>query len=148
MDPATSNAYLQRLSTMLRWAEREEHLSKNPAVGLRVAAPEGDPRAARLPFSLDQLEKTFGGLAAEEPWRRWITLLGLFTGARLNEICQLAVSDVTRPRRLRPISDHAGGGVRASRGPAPSQGVHFGPPRIYASFRASKLQDGGTSWTL
>jgi hypothetical protein len=41
MDPATSNAYLQRLSTMLRWAEREEHLTRNPAVGLRVSAPRG-----------------------------------------------------------------------------------------------------------
>jgi integrase len=96
MDPATSNAYLQRLSTMLRWAEREEHLTRNPAVGLRVAQPEGDPRTARLPFSLDQLNRICGGLAVEQPWRRWITLLGLFTGARLNEICQLATADVVR----------------------------------------------------
>ena len=81
---------------MLDWAKREEYVSKNTAAGLRVAAPEGDPRTARLPFSPDQLIKIFGALAAEEPWRRWITLLGLFTGARLNEICQLAVADVTR----------------------------------------------------
>jgi hypothetical protein len=39
MDPATANAYLSRLSTLLRWAEREEYLDRNPAVGLRVAEP-------------------------------------------------------------------------------------------------------------
>ena len=51
MDPATGNAYLQRQSTLLRWAEREEYITKNPAVGLRMAEPEGDPRHARSPFA-------------------------------------------------------------------------------------------------
>ena len=94
MDPATANAYLQRLSTMLRWAEREEYTTKNPAIGLRVAEPEGDPGHARNPFSTDQLQRIFGALPAELPWRRWIVLLGLFTGARLNEICGLATEDM------------------------------------------------------
>jgi hypothetical protein len=44
MDPATANAYLGRLSTLMRWAEREEYIAKNPAVGLTVAAPETDAR--------------------------------------------------------------------------------------------------------
>jgi hypothetical protein len=34
MDPATANAYLGRLSTLMRWAEREEYIAKDPAVGL------------------------------------------------------------------------------------------------------------------
>ena len=30
----------------------------------------------------------------QEPYRRWIALLGLYTGARANEICQLYADDV------------------------------------------------------
>jgi integrase len=96
MDPATGNAYLQRLSTLLRWGEREEYLTRNPAVGLRVAEPEGDPRHARDPFAPDQLRKIFEGLAAEAPWRRYVALVGLFSGARLNEVCGLAVDDLAK----------------------------------------------------
>ena len=35
-------------------------------------------------------------MAAEAPWRRYIALLGLFSGARLNEVCGRATADVTR----------------------------------------------------
>ena len=94
MDPATANAYLSRLSTLVRWAQREEYLDRNPAIGLRVSEPEGDPRHARNPFSADQLRRILSGLPGELPWRRWIVLLGLFTGARLNEICGLATDDI------------------------------------------------------
>jgi hypothetical protein len=45
-------------------------------------------------FSTDQLQQIVGALPAELPWRRWIALLGLFTGAGLNEICGLATDDV------------------------------------------------------
>jgi integrase len=95
MDPATANSYLQRLSTLLRWAEREELVDRNPAVGLRVAEPEGDPRYARNPFSPDQLTRIVSHLPGELAHRRWIILLGLYTGARLNEICGLATADIT-----------------------------------------------------
>jgi integrase len=44
-------------------------------------------------FSTDQLQQIVGALPAELPWRRWIALLGLFTGAGLNEICGLATDD-------------------------------------------------------
>jgi hypothetical protein len=44
-------------------------------------------------FSTDQLQQIVGALPAELPWRRWIALLGLFTGAGLNEICCLATDD-------------------------------------------------------
>jgi integrase len=69
-------------------------MDRNPAVGLRVSEPEGDPRHARNPFSADQLRRIVSGLPGELPWRRWIVLLGLFTGARLNEICGLITDDI------------------------------------------------------
>ncbi|MGH6896665.1 MAG: DUF6538 domain-containing protein [Geminicoccaceae bacterium] len=94
MDPATANAYLSRLSTLLRWAQREELTDRNPAIGLRVAEPEGDPRHARNPFSPDQLQRIVSHLPETKPHQRWIILLGLYTGARLNEICGLATADI------------------------------------------------------
>jgi len=39
MAPRTANAYLHKLSALFRWAEREEYIDRNPAVGLRVAEP-------------------------------------------------------------------------------------------------------------
>jgi len=64
-------------------------------VGLRLAAPEGDPSTARLPFSVDQLRLIFGpAFAVLEGARRWVPLVSLFTGLRLNEAFQLAVDDV------------------------------------------------------
>jgi integrase len=94
MDPATANNYLGRLSTLLRWAQREELTDRNPAVSLRVSEPEGDPRYARHPFSLDQLSRIVSHLPETKPHQCWIILLGMFTGARLNEICGLATADI------------------------------------------------------
>jgi hypothetical protein len=59
MSPTTANAYLSRLSTMFKWAVRQWLIERNPAEGLTVAEPEGDPRDARDPFSLDQLRAIF-----------------------------------------------------------------------------------------
>ncbi len=56
-----------RLSTLVRWAQREEYLDRNPAIGLRVLEPEGDPRHARNPFSADQLRRIASGLPGELP---------------------------------------------------------------------------------
>jgi len=73
---------------------REELCDRNPATGLRVAEPEGDPRHARNPFSPDQLQRIVAHLPEARPHQRWIILLGMFTGARLNEICGLATADI------------------------------------------------------
>jgi integrase len=111
MKPVTANGHLNKLSTMLRWAEREEYLSKNPAVGLKVAAPETSRREARRPFTVDELNAIFsaplytgcrddeGGYAVPGPNRPrrarfWLPVLSLFHGVRLNEAAQLLVDDV------------------------------------------------------
>ena len=117
MRPTTANAYLGRLSTMFKWAARQWLIERNPAEALTVAEPEGDPRAARDPFTLDQLKKIFAaplytgckddqtGYAVPGPnvirrHRFWVPLLALFTGCRQNEICQLGVDDVTTEHGL------------------------------------------------
>jgi integrase len=114
MNPATANAYLSRLSTMFKWAVRQWLIERNPAEGLTVAEPEGDPRSARAPFSLDQLKAIFAPprYSQLKGARRWIPLLALFTGMRLNEICQLTVDDLTTEYGLAVIQVRAGTGKR------------------------------------
>lgn len=111
MTPVTANKYLNQLSTLLRWAEREEYIDKNPAVGLRIIPPAADRRDARRPFSTEQLNGIFSaplftgcrddgtGYARPGPnhprrARFWLPLISLFHGLRLNEACQLHVADV------------------------------------------------------
>ncbi|MGJ8481716.1 tyrosine-type recombinase/integrase [Sphingobium yanoikuyae] len=104
------NAYMARFAAAMNWALTEEFIERNPAKGIRWAenAPTQD---RRRPFSSEQLRRIFSapvfvgckdegrGYATPGPLRLggakfWIPLLGLFTGARLNELCQADVADI------------------------------------------------------
>ncbi|WP_312313247.1 tyrosine-type recombinase/integrase [Sphingobium yanoikuyae] len=107
---ANVNAYLTDLSSFLNWAAQEEYLERNPARGLRLP-DEVAKRNKRFPFSPAQLEKIFNaplycgcvdgdrayflpGTERPQNARFWIPLIALHTGMRLNEICQLDVTDL------------------------------------------------------
>jgi integrase len=92
--PNTVASYLQNLSALFNWAVDEDLLSKNPAKGM---AGKGRANVKRRGFSSEELRTLFAALAPlrkESPARFWVPALALFSGARLNELCQLAVSDV------------------------------------------------------
>jgi integrase len=109
---SVANTYLNKLSKLFAWAIDEDLLEKNPAKGLRIASPPNSKKGRRKPFSTEQLNAIFGaplykgcqddedGYAEPGPnrprrGRFWVPLLALFTGMRLNEICQLLVTDIT-----------------------------------------------------
>jgi integrase len=92
MAPNTVASYLQALSAMFNWAKHDEWLDKNPAEGL---GERGKPNVKRRGFEAEELKTIFTPLRQEKrPSRFWIPALGLYSGARLNELCQLAASDV------------------------------------------------------
>lgn len=110
ISPANVNAYLNKLGGVFNWAVKEQMLDRNPAHGLKVPDPMLR-RDKRLPFSTDQLQAIFNaplytgcrddghGYAAPgdvRPRRArfWVPLIALYCGLRLNEACQLDVSDV------------------------------------------------------
>jgi integrase len=98
------------MSSFLNWAVNEELLDRNPVRGLRLV-DDVAKRDKRHPFSAEQLRKIFHaplytgcvdgerGYALEGDQRPrnarfWVPLIGLHTGMRLNEICQLDVADI------------------------------------------------------
>tara|TARA_R110001599_G_scaffold755_8_gene3661 strand:- start:983 stop:2233 length:1251 start_codon:yes stop_codon:yes gene_type:complete len=107
---ANINVYLSKLSSFLNWAVNEELLTRNPARGLRLH-DETSKKNKRHPFSTEQLRTIFDAplyrgclngdrgyaiVGDERPRnaRFWVPLIGYHTGMRLNEICQLDVTDV------------------------------------------------------
>ena len=78
---------------MLNWAMKEEWIEKNPASGL---VDKNLPTVQRRGFTPAELKTIFVALEAERRashWRWWVCALGLYTGARLNELCQLRTTD-------------------------------------------------------
>ena len=92
----TVNNRLRKLSAFMNWCKSNGYVTENPLVGLKVMT--GSAKEARLSFeqrdlsillNLDALKVE----ARKHPWRYWLPLLGRFTGARLEELCQLHVAD-------------------------------------------------------
>lgn len=107
---ANLNAYINRFGGVMNWAMNEGYLDRNPLKGLKLPDPV-KKRDKRNPFSTDQLRRIFdapiytgcrddeNGYAVpgnQHPRRArfWVPLIALFSGLRLNEICQLEVSDI------------------------------------------------------
>ena len=97
----TATSYLNNLSALFNWALKEGYIEKNPAVGLKVTAPQRQSES-RLPFSTEQLNRIFhaplyltaAGDIENRGGRFWVPLLSLWTGMRLNECVQLRTDDV------------------------------------------------------
>lgn len=91
------NKNLERISSLFKFAtsKRKYDLKYNPFNGLSL---DDSKAKKREPFTVDELVRLFG--AAEHAQRKyksayayWLPIMGLFTGARLNELCQLHLAD-------------------------------------------------------
>lgn len=96
----TFNNYVKNLTTIFTFAIREGYCDRNPAEGLKVKQ-RVKPSEFRSRFTNADLSNLFQHLKCEpyqdtKPYRKWLPLLGLYTGARLNELCQLYLDDVVR----------------------------------------------------
>ena len=81
------------------WAERHGHSPHTLFEGMKVRKDKAS-ESERKPFTPDQarliyteLTENPSGLVRKDS-HKWGMLLGMFTGARLNEICQLDIADV------------------------------------------------------
>lgn len=102
--------HMASLGSMLKWACKENYLIANPVENVlakrkKTARSQDD----RYQFEDDELElifsaywfKTgegvpnkFGRHIDFRPYRYWLPLLALYSGGRMNELCQLYLSDI------------------------------------------------------
>ncbi|MCB2128212.1 MAG: hypothetical protein KDE03_03845 [Rhodobacteraceae bacterium] len=101
ISPKTINSHIDAFRRFFDWAERHGHSPHRLFEGMKVPKAK-DTETERKPFTREQTRLMFtelpenkSGLVRSES-HKWGTLLGLFTGARLNEICQLELADVQR----------------------------------------------------
>ena len=80
------------LSTLFRWAVKNGHMSSNPAEGLSLDINQR-PDEERKAYSNDDLCKIVRHLP-KSPEKKFIPLIALYSGMRLDEICQLTTEDI------------------------------------------------------
>ena len=86
-----------RVSSFFNWLVTQGYREDNPFSGV---APKRvhSARSERSPFTDDDLKLLFGTAIYKDKkyahdWQYWLPLLGLYTGARLEELCQLKGQD-------------------------------------------------------
>ncbi|WP_323616313.1 tyrosine-type recombinase/integrase [Pseudomonas putida] len=91
--PSTVNKLIVKLSAVLAWAVENGHLSKTYDKKLKLTKGVDSTRKA---FSQPQVRKLmdYANNLPEASWKRWLLSLGIITGGRLKEICQLTTGDV------------------------------------------------------
>jgi integrase len=88
------------------------YLDVNPADGIRHAsARSAEQRSRRLPYDADDLKRIFAAMRKPGP-DTWLPLLGLWTGARLEELGGLRVEDVKEEGNVSYIFIRASDGRR------------------------------------
>lgn len=90
--------YCQKLSGFFEWCQLNELTDINPFKAIRFKKTRRDSEAKNA-YTPIELEKIFGAIvhtkqAHKHPYYFWLPLLAYFTGARLNELCQLYRADI------------------------------------------------------
>lgn len=105
MSDTTIVNYMVRVNSFFTWAVRVGHIDRNPADGIKHGKTKlvraDELRKAYAPEDICKLVDGYLGMREEEkaklkasPDRFWIPLISLYSGLRLNEICQLNTNDV------------------------------------------------------
>lgn len=93
----TFNNYVKNLTTVFKYGLREGYCDSNPFDGLkvkqRVKASTQRGRFSDAELSILLGSEEYPAKEHKLPCRYWLPYLGLYTGARLNELCQLYLDD-------------------------------------------------------
>ncbi|MHA7827062.1 MAG: site-specific integrase [Roseovarius sp.] len=125
LSPSTVNKGLGRMQATWNWADKQLDEEVPDIFGPMKLARNGNARTEADPFSKTQLQAIFSsplytGCKSERfraergntdmsgtSWY-WLPLLGLWTGARLNELCQLRVDDVGEELTVDDVGEEDG----------------------------------------
>ena len=96
------NQYLRQLHSLLSFAINQAIMDTNPASGVKVMVKQS-AKEMRLPFDLPALTAIFNSpiyaagvrpVGGKLEAAYWLPLMALYTGARVEELCQLNTSDI------------------------------------------------------
>lgn len=92
-------AECRAVSSYFDWLVNEGHLEQNPFLNIKLPKPPKILESrSYISFTHEDLEQIFNERLVEDakqfPEFYWLPVLGLYTGARLNEIFQLTINDV------------------------------------------------------
>jgi len=96
----TVNKYLITLGAFFKWCVGNGYMNTNFADGMKIKiSKQKRPDEIRHAFTTDQLNSMFQSPyyrngTFDKPYQFWLPILGLYTGARLNELCQLRLKDI------------------------------------------------------
>ena len=104
-----------RVSSFFNWLVKQGYREDNPFSGVAPRRVHS-ARSERSPFTDDDLRLLFGTAIYKDKdyahdWQYWLPLLGLYTGARLEELCQLKGDDFKVSDGCHYIDIHGGGDV-------------------------------------
>lgn len=107
----TVNKYLIRVSALMDFATNHSYIDRNffNKLTIKQKKRKSDARKAYTPAQIQVIIKTIlekSNLkgANLKPFHRWLPLLGIFTGARLNELCQIYLGDISEREGIPCIS--------------------------------------------
>lgn len=101
LKPVTQRKYLTNIGTVLRWMKSTDLTTIDldaPIKAVKIQKPRAVTQ--RSNFTKEDIRKLFNsedyvkGLHKTAS-RFWVPLIALYTGARINEICQLSTNDIT-----------------------------------------------------
>jgi len=116
LSPATVQKNLSGLRAVLGWAKRNGYVSSNPAEDMIVVTkPAGNE--GRLPYAPEDLKVIFNADRGRGA-NHWLPWLALYTGARLEELGQLRVTDVRHAEGVHFLAIEPGDGTLPDGTPA------------------------------
>lgn len=100
MAVSSVNKYLRRVSSLFEWGKKHGHVHENPLEWLGIKEKRR-PHEQRARYTYDEVRLLFdvehlSPKKLRKRYQYWLPLLGLYTGARLEELCQLHLEDVRR----------------------------------------------------
>ncbi|WP_272971498.1 site-specific integrase [Comamonas terrigena] len=161
--PKTARNQLMYVNSLLRFACVElEVITRNPWQGLAIEVPK---TVTRRPWKDEELHQLFSqplfqayevpamGQSGGGPAAYWIPIIGIYTGARIGELAQLRVSDITEEDGIpviRITDEGEGQSVKTSASrrsvPVHSELIHLGLLEYAEGIR--KADPMGSLWPL
>jgi integrase len=98
MSISTINKVLIRVSSLMKWGVVHGYVASNYAEGMTLAKSKRDDEE-REPWADEEVRTMLSAVLSGQhgsegaPYRKWVPLIGAYSGMRLNEICQLAIAD-------------------------------------------------------